>query len=237
MLYLLLNLVIKKTANKSMMKKSVIFMIFFIFLFSQCGLVKNKKPKEEVIPVPEVIKTPEQILAEEKLRLDSIENAAFEQAQKIAFGDLQFGMEKNEVETKNEKRQLLGKYNYNFSYAFNNEDQLFKVKIKSDGIKAIQFDTNLKSNFQNLSEILKTKLGEPEKTRNYPSVFDVQNSKKMQMSHWEMGTKQINLGLQENGMNSFSVICDISDRNMDEAETLRLKNLQNKDIIEAAGKF
>jgi hypothetical protein len=57
------------------------------------------------------------------------------------------------------------------------------------------------------------------------------------MSHWETGTKQINLGLQENAINSFSVVCDIFDKNMDDAETLRLKNLKNKDIIEAADKF
>lgn len=219
------------------MKRTNLLTLLLVVLFTQCGLISNKKQKQEVKNEPEVVKTQEEILAEEKMRQDSIENAALELIQKKAFGDLIFGMEKELVEKTNEKRQLLGKYNYNFSYSFNENDELYKLKISSDGVKAIQFESDLKSRYQNLYQIIKTKYGEPLSNRKFPSIFDVQNSKKYQLNNWEAGTKQINLGLQENGTNSYSVICEIFDKNMNESETNRLRDAKNSDVIESSKKF
>jgi len=212
-------------------------LLILILLFTQCNFLKKKENKEIVKEQQPKEKTREEIFAEEKAKQDSLDNAIFELLQKTPFGNLAFGMCKEEVDKSNEKRQLLGKYNYNFGYSFNQENQLYKVKIKSDGVKAIHFDTNLKYNYQNLYQIIKTKYGESATNRIFPSIFDVQNSKTLQMNRWETGTKQINIGLQENGMNSFSVICNIFDKNMAEMETQHLKNLKNKDVIEASEKF
>lgn len=222
--------------KQNRMKKSWIMYLLAATLFYQCGTGgKANKNLGEENPVP--LKTPEQQAAEEKIRQDSIENAALLEMQKTAFGDLKFGMSKNEVESLNAKRQLLGKYNYNFSYSFDGENNLYKVKLSSDGIKTIEFDSALKNNYNNLLQIVKTKYGDATKNNGYPSVFDVQNSKKYMLNSWELGTKQISIGLQQNSLNNYSVYCEISDVNLQEAELNRLNRVKNKDIIQASEKF
>ena len=124
------------------------------------------------------------MLAEEKVRQDSIKLAEYQQMQQTPFGDLRFGMSKEEVTQNNEKRQKLGKYSYTFSYTFTPDDQLYKLRISSDGVKTIQYDSELKANYQNLLSIIKTKYGEPETKRDFPSIFDVQDVKKYRMNTW-----------------------------------------------------
>ena len=218
------------------MKKISWLLFLVLFLNVQCRFNSSKKKGEETTPEKEV-KTTEQLMAEEKARQDSAKNAEIEIVQKTAFGNLMFGMEKDSVEEFNEKRQLVGKYNYNFSYSFNGENQLYKVKLSSDVVKVIQFDTDLKNNYLNLLKILEAQYGKPLISKNYPSVFDVQENKKYEINRWEIGVKQINLALQENGLNSYSATCEILDKNMEEIENQRLKNLKNKDIIEASKRF
>lgn len=238
MFYLLLNFVTKKLTYLETKMKPYFYLFFpLIFLFTQCGIILNKKPKEEIVTTQENVKTPEELLAEEKAKQDSIENAEFELMQKTAFGDLIFGMSKEETEQKNERRQQLGKYSYNFNYNFNSNNQLFKVRLNSDEVKAIQFDTELKNRYQNLFQIVSSKYGGPSLNRNFPSIFDVQKSKKYKMSQWEKGTKQIQLFLQEKDLNSYLATCEILDKNMNEEEIQRLNNLKNNDVIEAANKF
>jgi len=212
-------------------------MLFCILIFTQCNFLQKKENNPKTSEQLPKEKTPDEILAEEKARQDSIDNAAFELIQKTAFNNLMFGMEKDTVEQLNETRQMLGKYYYNFNYSFDSENKLFKVRISSDGVKAIKFDTDLKSRYQYLVLIIQTKYGEPVTSRDYPSIFDVQNSKKYLMNQWEIGIKQINLALQENEMNSYSVSCEIFDKNLNEAELQRLKDVKNHDVIEAAEKF
>ena len=218
------------------MKKLLVLILPFVFIFVQCEFISGKKQKEESIPQPKV-KTAEEMLAEDKARKDSIEHAEFELMQKTAFGNLMFGMIKDSVLNLNEERQHFGKYDYNFSYSFNNENQLYKLQLTSDAARAIQFESDLNNRYQNLFKIIQTKYGEPSVQKEFPSIFDVQNNKRYQISSWEKGTKQISLGVQENGKNSYSAFCEISDKNMTEAELERRKNLKNKDIIEASSKF
>lgn len=218
------------------MKKLTLLIFPLVFLFVQCDFISGKKQKEEPVPKP-VVKTAKELFAEEKAREDSIENAEFEKMQKTAFGDVMFGMIKDSVFNLNEERQHLGKYDYNFSYSFNNEDKLYKLKLTSGAVRAIQFDSDLNNRYQNLFRIIQTKYGEPLSQKEYPSIFDVQNNKKYQISKWEKGTKQISVGVQETGKNSYSAFCEILDKNMTEAELERQKNLKNKDIIEASSKF
>jgi hypothetical protein len=212
-------------------------MLFCILIFTQCNFLQKKENNPNTSEQLPKEKTPDEILAEEKARQDSIDNAAFELIQKTAFNNLMFGMEKDTVEQLNETRQMLGKYYYNFNYSFNGENKLYKVRISSEGVQVIKFDSDLKSRYQNLVQIIQTKYGKPVTSRDYPSIFDVQKSKKYLMNQWEIGIKQINLALQENAMNSYSVSCEIFDKNLNEAELQRLKDVKNHDVIEAAEKF
>ncbi len=196
-----------------------------------------KKQNDKQANDSEPIKTAEQIQAEEKARQDSIAMAEYELMQQTPFGDLRFGMSKDEVNQKNERRQNLGKFPYNFSYAFTPDDQLYRLKISSDGIKTIRFDSDLKANYQNLFKIISTKYGEPESRHEFPSIFDVQDVKKFSMNNWTEGTKEIRISLLENEMNSYSAICEIADLDMTRAEQERISKAKNKDVIEASEKF
>jgi hypothetical protein len=155
----------------------------------------------------------------------------------LAYGNLYFGMKKNEVESKNEPRQQLGKYKYNFDYSFNGDSGLYRVIIKSDGIKVITYDTELSAIYRNLAQIVETRYGKPAEHLRFPSVFDVQNSHKYKLDEWGNGAKQIQISLIENNLNSYSVTCEIIHKQMAEAEVLRLNNLKNKDVIDASKKF
>jgi hypothetical protein len=219
------------------MKRELFLLFLFALLSSQCGLTNSKKQKEVNVVQPEIEKTQDELLAEEKLRKDSIENAAFELMQKTALGNLRFGMNKEQVGLASEKRQLLGKYNYNVENSFNGEGKLFATNLSSDGVKAIGYDTDLKNRYLNLHQIIKTKYGESISRRNYPSIFDVQKTGKYWIDKWELGTKQIYLGIVENNLNNYSVVSKILDKNMEEIELKRLKDLRNKGIIEASEKF
>lgn len=155
----------------------------------------------------------------------------------LAYGNLYFGMKRTEVVQKNENRQQLGKYEYNFGYDFNGDSVLYRVKIASDGIKVISYDTTLKAMYRNLLQIVETRYGKPGKHNEFPSVFDVQNQGKYTTDNWELGNKQIDISLRENALNSYSVVCEITHKQMAVAEKTRLSNEKNKDVIDAAKKF
>lgn len=154
-----------------------------------------------------------------------------------AYGNLYFGMKKAEVADKNETRQQLGKYEYNFGYSFNGDSALYRVIIKSDGIKVITYDTELLAVYRNLAQIVETRYGKPAVHLKFPSVFDVQDRRKYKLDEWAAGAKQIQISLVENNLNSYSVACEITHQKMSEAESTRQKNFENKDVIDAAKKF
>lgn len=174
--------------------KTIYIFATAILLFSGCGPVTIKNPPFEKQASTDSVNQ-SQIL-NDTLLTDSIQNIQ-------AFGDLYFGMKKNEVEQKNEETQLLGKFNYNFSYEFNGDSALYKVIIQSDGKKVIEYDTSLKNSYINFLNIVETRYGKPFKHSGYPSVFDVQQVKKYKIDEWETDNKQIQISLRENAMNSF----------------------------------
>jgi len=216
--------------------KRIILTLLTVFLLIQCNFIKNKKSETPEEPEQKV-KTQEEIAADEKARADSIKNAEYEMMQKTAFGDLRFGMQKNEAESINSKKQQLGKYNYNFQNLYNGDNELYAVMMNSDGEKAISFDDALKNKYNNLYKIIETKYGSSTARREFPSIFEVQESKSYWVNKWDLGNKQIVLGIKENSLNNYAVYSKISDLPMQEAEAKRLNDIKNKDVIEAAEKF
>lgn len=213
-----------------MMKiRAVLFLS--VLLFSQCTLfVKKEKYKTPA-------KTPEELWAEEKAKQDSIDNLVFERMEKTAFGDFMFGMNKTEVSELNVKNEKLGKHNYSILPRFDETNELYKLTLKSSGVKALNFETDLLSRYTNLFKIIETRYGIPVTQYKFPSIFDVQESKKFLVSKWEQGTKTITISLVENNLNSYAVVCDIFDATMSASEANRLNKLKNRDITEAAEKF
>lgn len=209
--------------------KSILFSIIVVFiLLAGCGPVAVNKPenlKQAVVEDSARQVNPDVIAA-------SVPDSSLQ-----AYGNLYFGMKKAEVADKNETRQQLGKYKYNFAYSFNGDSALYRVIIKSDGVKVVTYDTELLAVYRNLAQIVETRYGKPAEHLKFPSVFDVQNSHKYKVDAWDTGAKQIQISLVENNLNSYSVVCEITHQKMAEAETTRQKNFKNKDVIDAAKKF
>ncbi|WP_346858569.1 hypothetical protein [uncultured Draconibacterium sp.] len=212
------------------MKTSAVLLLVAL-LFTYCNF--SDKTRENAVQE----RTPEELWKEEKAKQDSIDNLVYDKMQKTAFGDFVFGMNKTQVAELNIESEKLGKYNYSLSPRFTNQDELYQLTLTSSGVKAIKFESDLSGNYTNLFKIIEIRYGAPLMQKKFPSVFDVQESKKYVMSKWEQGTKIIAISLVENNLNSYAVVCDIFDSNMSAAEKERLNKLKNKDITEAAEKF
>lgn len=208
------------------MRSILLFILPGLLYFTACGPVTVNKPEKSAAVKDAVSPVDTEITA--RPAPDS---------SLLAYGNLYFGMKKAEVAQKNENRQQLGKYEYNFSYDFNGDSVLFRVKIFSDGVKVIGYDTTLKNLYRNLVQIVETRYGKPGKQNGFPSVFDVQNQGKYTTDNWELGNKQIDISIRENALNSYSVVCEITHKQMAVAEKTRLKNEKNKEVIEASKKF
>ena len=219
------------------MIRIAVYFLSIALLFSSCNFINKIKEKLKSQQKIEIVKSEEQIAEEIKAKEDSIKNAEFEQVQKNALGDLTFGMSKDLIQQENKTSEKLGNHTYNLNYAYNGDNQLYSLKLKSYSNKAINYDTSLKSSYHNLRKIIKLKYGEPKSSKPYPSIFDVQKKGTYWIDSWEIGRKQIKLGLKENSLNSYSTVCQITDKNMEELENERQYKLKNKDVIEAAEKF
>ncbi len=154
-----------------------------------------------------------------------------------AFGDIYFGMTKQEVSENKETHQLLGSYNYNFSYLFNNQSLLYSIIINSTPNKAIRFESTLKGKYYNLSKIISTKYGKAVKKTAYPSIFTVQENKMLWVEKWVVDNKRISLGIKSINLNSYIVTCRITHIEMEKEERKRILNKKNKKILDAAEKF
>jgi len=212
------------------MKSAKLIFFVFISIISGCGPV-TIKPAE-----------PGKQLKSDSVQADSLQagTAATDTISKSkihAFGDLYFGMKKAEVERLNEPRQQLGKNEYSFDYLFDGDSMLYKVNIRSAGVKVIGYDSSLKAYYNNLYNILQTRYGEPETHTGFPSVFDVQNAGKYKIDFWEEEGKIVEILLRMNALNSYSAVCEITAKEMEQAELKRQKNIKNKDVIDAANKF
>ena len=217
------------------MKKPDFLLLLVVLFFSACTLLNNKQQTENT-------ENQNAIQPEDSLTQNIIDTIIPDSVQapmltRKAFGDLYFGMTEDEVVNIIEKRQLLGKYNYNIKCSFTHDKALYKVNLFSDSEKAINYDSALEPKFSNLVKIVKTKYGEPKYQQKFPSIFYVQKAKKLVTAKWEHEDKFIEVGINENSLNSYSAFCTIVDSEMQEKEKQQLYNNQNKDIIEASEKF
>ena len=217
------------------MKNSLTYIICLFFLWTSCGMLNKNKDSEK--SSEEITLSPEELEAIKKAKQDSIEKAEFELTEKTAVGDVQFGMDKQEVEKLSESNQKLGKYSFNSTNIYNGDGQLYSLVLDSNPEKAINYDNGLKSKYWNLYKILNIKYGEPETNKGFPSIFDVQKTGTYWINVWHFGTKEIKLGLKEHALNSYTVRCNITDSEMQKAEIDRLQKIKDKDYIEAAKKL
>ncbi len=154
----------------------------------------------------------------------------------LAFDQLYFGMNEEEVRKLNKNPQRIGKYTYHFAYQFNGCGSLYGLTIISGPVKTIVYE-NIGGSYHNLYNIISMKYSKPSGPKSIPSVFDVMNAGTYWINKWNLDNKTIRLGIRHKSQDSYDVLCTIVNVAMDKAEKQRLYELKNKDIIEAAEKF
>jgi hypothetical protein len=207
-----------------LMKTPVFILILMLSILSSCSFSDEKQVEKE-----------EEEITEDTI-VQSVEIIS-EVIPDYAFGRLEFGMPKEQVAELNADRQLLGKHNYNFSYSYNGDGELYRITIFSDATKAITFESEIGGRYYNLHKIISMKHGDPTGSRYVPSIFDVMNAGILWMNNWVSDKKEIRLGIRERKLDSYDVICTITETEMEKMENERLFRIRNKDVIEASEKF
>lgn len=155
----------------------------------------------------------------------------------FAFDKLKFGMHPVEAKKLLTPMATLGKYTYKITPSYNQNKELYLVRIKSSEIKAIAYEADLQAQYFNLCRVISEKYGGKKSCRELPSIFDVMNAGTMYLNKWDSGEKSIKLGIAQPGLNSYIVICRISHKTMEKLENEQLKRIRDKDIIKASEKF
>jgi hypothetical protein len=146
-------------------------------------------------------------------------------------------MKINDVKRLNKNPQKLGKFEYNFTYFFNGNRELYGLILFSGPVKTIQYEDGLQGPYSNLFSIISIKHGKPSGPKAIPSIFEVMNAGTYWINKWKKGDKEIKLGIRQRKEDSFEVICKIINIPMEKAENKRLYRIKNKDILKAADKF
>lgn len=207
-----------------LVKTQAYILILMLSILSSCSFSDEKQVEKE----------------EEEITEDTIVQSVeifSEVIPDYAFGRLEFGMTKEQVAELNPYRQLLGKHYYNFSYSYNGSGELYKISIFSDAVKAVEYETGTGGKYYNLHQIISMKHGDPTGSRYVPSIFDVMNSGTLWINKWVSGKREIRLGIRERKLDSYDVLCTITETEMEKKESERLFRIRNKDIIEASEKF
>jgi hypothetical protein len=130
----------------------------------------------------------------------------------VAYGKIKLGMsEKAYKKVEGEYFQKIGMYEYSFQPAFY-ENKLYRLRIKSMGNNANEYDTYIKSGYRDLREIIETKYGQGE-NRSFPKFNDLKESTPHMISTWKIGYKQIDLGVEQDDYRYY-VVMHIRDNNL-----------------------
>lgn len=155
----------------------------------------------------------------------------------FAYGNLTFGMSPQEVKEANAGKQKLADYHYNFTYRYNNRKQLYAIYLYSEPEKVIYYETRLQDKYSNLCRIIAEKYGHKNKCVTLPSIFEVMNSQTLYLSKWQTADKKIQLGIQQDQLDAYRVVCKISHPAMEEVAKKEKYNRDNKKWIDASEKF
>jgi hypothetical protein len=223
--------------NNPCYSNTVIIILFFLILCQSCNFTTeeaNREISKQSVNKIQISDTTSLIIKDSiYFAKPEIEN----EGRGNAFGNIDFGMQSNDVKRLNKNPQKLGKYIYNFEYFFNGEQKLYALILLSAPVKTILYEDVLQSNYSNLYNIISIKYGKPTGPNSIPSIFDVMNARTYWINKWQKSDKVIKLGIKNIKKYNFRLICKIVDIQMEKAEKKRLYNLKNKDMIKAADKF
>jgi hypothetical protein len=143
------------------------------------------------------------------------------QQEKIAFGDIQFGMTKKQVEKliRSSYQEKIGEYEYWFTPMYDHNGKLYKIEFKSSDRDANYIDTYVKSSLDNLYETIKSKYGDGTYVQSFPNVLEFQSGYVRYTNRWNIGDKEIVVGAGEVSSGSeFYSFCWIFSKSMNEAQ-------------------
>lgn len=154
-----------------------------------------------------------------------------------AYDRIYFGMTKREVDSLGTTREKIGYHFYNLKYRYDSEGKLYRIDIRSDREKAIQYEAKAQAHFSNLCRVIAEKYGKKPSCGALPSIFDVMNAKRYQMASWDIGEKSVILYIVYASADAYYTECRIVHRAMQEVEKTRMYKIKNKEIIESSEKF
>lgn len=180
--------------------------------------------------------------AAEESPKSSLPDSVVKQQEKIAFGDLRFGMTEKEAERVGRKNigygVKIGNSEYYVSPLYDDHGQLYKVEISGSYRDADYLRTELQESHDNLVDVITAKYKEPTESKGYPSILSLNAGYITWSNTWHVGGKTIKVGLGEaQDRAEFYPVCWIYDESM--TETYNTRQYAEKDSLKKkdASKF
>lgn len=172
--------------------------------------------------------------------------------EKKAFAGAEFGMNIKQIKSLpsfnnsdwsaydnsiNAYGHAIGNETYEVKLLFDN-DELFCVVFSKYYENANYLDTDIKDQVENFAEVIKKAYGYPTNNYGFPSILRLEAGRISWAYKWEIGNKQINIGVEEKYSGSeYQMYAEILDTKRYEAIKAKKNNNKNEATTEAASQF
>lgn len=177
-----------------------------------------------------------------RINNSSKDDSVNKQQEKIAFGNLRFGMSKKEYDHLPKKDQdyfqKIGNYEYMMEPFFDDSNRLYMLQFTTVSKDANYIDTYVKSSAQNFNDVISAKYGSGELLNTFPSILEFQSGYIRWMYQWQIGNKIIKIGAGEVSSGSeFYSICWIYDNKLYDQQKLKDQNASKSQQKQDGEKF
>jgi hypothetical protein len=164
---------------------------------------------------------------------DSSEVERYDSAEQAkVFGKISFGMSRSQVDKLDEYSYKIGKYDYYSRESYTDSDSLYLYELYSLPHDASRYDGQVRSEWENLVDVITNKYGNADDADSYPSFFRMKNGYITFTHEWEIGKKAIRIGIGEDDSRYYAV-CRITDdrlqQRVENAANDKTREMQNKD--------
>lgn len=185
---------------------------YFILSLATLFFVSCQNSKSEMVYADKDVVT-------EENSNTSVKSDPYSSAQaKIAFGDIEFGMSKQQY---NELRPTdlyfpIGNHEYKMEAYYEDEDlgeNIYMLEIYGRHELATKLRFDIKNSVDNLVEVVTNKYGQAHQTFDWPKVNDFTQGYIIYTHQWNIGTKTIQIGVMEAySGGEYKAICRIVDQ-------------------------
>lgn len=204
------------------MKKVFFGLSLLLFVYS-CNYVDNNR-------IPNKAEKESQILiSKQNARINLLEKVRIDSLEKIAWGDLKFGMSLDEAKKTKTFKDAMRSYKDKDSFkqfllagndnriigfkpvyaSFFNE-KLYQIDFDSHWETANYYDSDIREKVYNLKKLIEKKYGKPTRDYGFPSFLAMRPRQSIQAFGWVIGNKHIYIGVSEAyGGSEYKVKCNI----------------------------